>query len=66
MLTRPIGSTFELGGVDLIVIEHYGCEGCFFENCRCNFPDLGACSPDFREDKCPVIFKKIEATKRNT
>ena len=66
MLARPIGSVFEIGGVDLIVVEHYGCEGCFFEDCQCKFPDLGACSPSYREDKKPVIFRKIEKTQKNT
>lgn len=60
MTSRPIDSVFELGGVTLKVVEHKGCEGCFFDNIRCDYPDLGACSEDFREDKKPVIFTKIE------
>ncbi len=66
MQSRPIDSEFELGGVPLKVVEHKGCEGCFFEGSRCNFPELGACSGDFREDKKPVIFQKIETKQQNT
>lgn len=61
-ITRPIGEIFEYCKIKLQVVEHEGCEGCFFkgeEGCL-NFTNTtGVCGKLMRNDDKYVIFKHI-------
>ena len=59
-MEREIGEIFDYDGVKLEVIEHVGCNGCYFDNSQCtgNISLTGYCS--VRSDKKCVQFRKVE------
>lgn len=60
-MTRPIEDVFEYEGVQLKVVEHKDCRGCYFKCRGCmarNISILGKCGPRTRSDKQSVIFVK--------
>ena len=59
-MEREIGETFDYKGVRLEVIEHVGCNGCYFDNSQCtgDISLTGNCS--FRSDRKCVQFIKVE------
>ena len=62
-MERKIGERFDYNGVTLEVVNHLGCEGCYFSNmfndCK-NLEIRGNCRMSLRTDKKPVIFKLVE------
>ena len=62
-MERKIGERFNCDGVMLEVVEHNGCEGCYFSqpDCARVFKTTHACSI-YRADGKSVIFKKVDKT----
>ena len=60
-MERKIGEIFTFKGETLEVVEHAGCEGCYFAYLACEmfWNTRGACDSR-RTDEKSVIFKKAD------
>ena len=61
-MERKIGEIFEFDCVSLEVVEHDGCEGCYFDSCDGCSAYVNISCETSKPDGKFVIFKEVDRT----